>query len=152
MPGAATMRAELTVSVRIDAPPAAVWDVVTHWEGQGEWIPMTRVWRTGGRPGAVGEKLTARTGIGPLAFDDTITVLQLDPPTYCEVAHTGRVVRGLGEFRCEPDGAGTQFTWWELVAVPGGPIAPALWAAARHPLQLAFGVALRRLKRHVERR
>lgn len=84
------MRAEHSVSVWIDTPPQQVWDVVTHWESQGEWMPMTTVWRTAGRPGEVGEKFTARTGLGPLAFDDTITVLQLNAPTFCEVAHTGR--------------------------------------------------------------
>lgn len=144
------MRAEHSVSIWIDAAPQQVWDVVTHWEGQGEWMPMTKVWRTGGQPGEVGEEFTARTGLGPLAFDDTITVLQMEAPTFCEVAHTGRVVQGLGEFRCVSERSGTQFTWWEEVAVPGGPVAPVLWALARTPLRIVFGIAMRRLKRHVE--
>jgi len=145
------MRAEHSVSIWIDAPPQQVWDVVTHWESQGEWMPMTRIWRTGGRPGEVGEEFTARTGLGPLGFDDTITVRQMDAPHLCEVAHTGRVVRGLGEFRCVPQRSGTHFTWWEQVEVPGGPVAPVLWTLARLPLRIVFGVAMRRLKRYVER-
>ncbi|MDQ3627805.1 MAG: SRPBCC family protein [Actinomycetota bacterium] len=144
------MRAEHSVSIWIDAPPQQVWDVVTHWEGQGEWMPMTRIWRTGGRANEVGEQFTARTGLGPLGFDDTITVRRMEPPHLCEVAHTGRVVRGRGEFRCVPQRSGTRFTWWEQVAVPGGPLAPVLWTLARLPLRIVFGIAMRRLKRHIE--
>jgi len=113
-------------------------------------MPMTKVWRAGGRVGEVGEKFTARTGLGPLGFDDAITVQQMEPPTFCEVAHTGRVVRGLGEFRCVSARGGTQFTWWEQVAVPGGPVAPAVWMLVRFPLQFVFSIAVRRLKRHIE--
>ena len=36
-------RIELVVPVDIDAPAATVWDVVTDWAAQGEWILGTRV-------------------------------------------------------------------------------------------------------------
>ncbi len=144
------MRAELRVGVDIAAPAQLVWDVVTSWERQGEWIPFTRVRRLPGPHGTVGEHVLARTALGPLGFDDPMTVTAWEPPSRCLVEHTGRVVRGSGEFGVQPQGAGSRFTWSEVVSVPGGRLAPLLWRIAAPPLRLGFGVALRRLKRVVE--
>jgi carbon monoxide dehydrogenase subunit G len=145
------VRAEHSSGVRVDATPQQVWDVVTDWERQGEWIPLTRVWRTGGSPGDVGETITARTGVGPLAFDDTMTVLEVEPPLRCRVAHTGRVVRGTGEFRLTALPDGTRLVWWEEVEVPGGRLAPLLWRLASPFVRVGFALALRRLAHLVER-
>jgi carbon monoxide dehydrogenase subunit G len=145
------MRAEHSSGVRVAATPQQVWDVVSAWERQGEWIPLTTVWRTGGTPGQPGETLTGRTGIGPLSFDDTMVVLEVDEPWRCRVEHTGQVVRGVGEFRLIEVPGGTRVVWWEEVEVPGGPLAPLLWKLATPVLRISFGLALRRLARVVER-
>jgi uncharacterized protein YndB with AHSA1/START domain len=39
------MRIEHSSDVRIAASRERVWELVTDWERQGEWIPLTRVWR-----------------------------------------------------------------------------------------------------------
>ena len=145
------MRIEHSSDVRIAAPREQVWQLVTDWERQGEWIPLTRVWRTGGTPGAVGETLTARTGVGPLAFDDTMTVLEVEAPARCLVEHTGRVVRGLGEFRLSESAGCTHLVWVEQVDVPGGRFAPLLWRVASPLVRVAFGFTLRRLARRAEK-
>lgn len=145
------MRAEHTSTVVIAAPRRQVWDRVIDWERQGEWIPLTRVKRTGGSPGAVGETLTARTGIGPLGFDDTMTVLAVEEPLRCRVAHTGRVVHGWGEFRLVELPEGTRLEWQEGVDVPGGRLAPLLWRVVSPVVRLSFALALRRLARQIER-
>jgi carbon monoxide dehydrogenase subunit G len=145
------MRAEHSSTVRIAASRQQVWDRLTAWESQDEWIPLTRVRRTGGTPGAVGEMLTARTGVGPLAFDDTMTVLEAEEPVRCRVAHTGRVVRGVGEFRLTELPGATRLEWWEEVDVPGGRLAPLLWRAMSPVIRIGFALALRRLARRVER-
>jgi uncharacterized protein YndB with AHSA1/START domain len=144
------MRVEHSSDVRIAAPRERVWELVTDWERQEEWIPLTRVWRTGGTPGAVGETLTGRTGVGPLAFDDTMTVLEVEAPARCRVEHTGRVVRGLGEFRLTEIAGGTHLVWVEQVDVPGGRLAPLLWRVASPVVSLGFAFALRRLARRAE--
>ena len=144
------MQAEFSVVADIAADPELVWDTVTDWEQQGDWMPATSVRRLPGPVGAVGECFVARTGLGPLAFDDPITVTDWDRPRRCEVLHTGRVVRGVGAFYVEPTDEGSRFTWWERIKVPGGPVAPLLWRLG-HPLTGAgFDWALRRLKRQVE--
>jgi carbon monoxide dehydrogenase subunit G len=145
------VRAEHTSGVFIAAPVEQVWDVVVAWERQHEWIPLTRVWRTGGTPGEPGETVTARTGIGRLAFDDTIVVEAVDRPWRCRVQHTGRVVHGVGEFRLIEVPEGTRLLWWEQVRVPGGPVAPLLWRLASPVVSVSFALALRRLARLVER-
>lgn len=145
------MRAELSSAVRIAASRQQVWDRVTAWERQGEWIPLTRVRRTGGRPGQVGETLIARTGLGRLAFDDSMTVLEVDEPLRCRVEHTGAVVRGSGEFRLVELPDSTMLVWEEQVEVPGGLLAPLLWRGMAPFVRIGFAIALRRFARLVER-
>jgi uncharacterized protein YndB with AHSA1/START domain len=37
------MTTRLTVSVEIAAPVDVTWQIVTDWERQGEWMPLTSV-------------------------------------------------------------------------------------------------------------
>ncbi|KAA1420657.1 SRPBCC family protein [Mumia zhuanghuii] len=134
----------VTGEVVIGAPPAVVWDYVTDWERQREWIPATSV-------RVVGDEMIARTGIGPIGFDDVMHVVRSEPPHLCEVAHTGSVVSGTGVFTCTPaDGGRTVFGWEERVRVPGGPIAGLLWRVAAPGIRLGYAVALTRLRRNLE--
>ncbi len=144
------MQGEFSVSVDIDADPLRVWDTVTAWETQGDWMPMTTIRRLPGPQHALGERLLGRTGVGPLALADPMTVTSWDPPHRCEVLHTGRWVHGVGAFYVEPVAAGTRFTWWERIQVPGGPASPALWRLGHPLLRAGFGWALQRLKRQIE--
>ena len=144
------MQAEFDVAVDIAADPQTVWDVVTSWEEQGAWMPATTVRHLPGPRQSIGERFVARTGVGPLAFDDPITVTAWDPPHRCEILHTGRIVRGVGAFYVEPLGTGSRFTWWERIAVPGGPLAPLLWRIGGPLTRAGFGWALRRLERQIE--
>ena len=148
------MQAEVRLSVDVDADLETVWQRAVDWTGQREWIPLTRVDRIEGEPLAVGTRVVARTGIGPVGFDDTMTVIAVTAPATgsrsIEVLHTGRVVRGVGEMRVEAHDGGTRFWWWERVAVPGGPLAPAVWLVAEPAVRLLFGYALRRFARWVE--
>jgi carbon monoxide dehydrogenase subunit G len=134
------MRIEHSSDVRIAAPREQVWQLVTDWERQGEWIPLTRVWRTGGTPGASTSStvIVSSNASGPT-------------PVRCLVEHTGRVVRGLGEFRLSESAGCTHLVWVEQVDVPGGRFAPLLWRVASPLVRLAFGFTLRRLARRAEK-
>ncbi len=127
-----------------------MWRLLVDWDRQGDWIPFTRTRYVDGPALAVGTRIAARTGLGPLGFVDPMTVTAMDEPHRYEVVHTGRVVKGVGSFAVEPDGRGTRFTWWERVEVPGGPLAPLLWRVGAPLTRLAFGHALRRLRRLAE--
>lgn len=152
------MRALVRSQVQVHAPASVVWSYVTDWPRQGEWIPFTRVEVVprGGTADAVGHRIRAWTGLGPVGFWDTMTLTswETDPDgsARCEVLHTGRVVRGDGEFSVVADGPERcLFVWWERLDVPGGVVGALLWRLTGWTMVRGVDVALRRLARRVER-
>jgi hypothetical protein len=145
-------RVRLTVPVDIAAPPGVVWDVVTDWAGQGEWILATRVEVTSGGDGRrLGATLRAVTGVGPLRFADPMEIVEWDPPHRCVVRHTGRVVRGEGVFEVVARPAGrSRFLWSELLDLPFGIVGRAAWALGRPVAKAGLDHSLRRLARRCE--
>jgi len=146
----AAVQVEVTLETVVDVPPEQLWRLLVDWERQGEWMPRTTVTHVDGPRLGVGTRITARTGIGPLAIVDPMTVTAVDPPYRYEIVHTGRMVKGVGAFVVEPSGTGSHFRWWERVEVPGGPLARPLWWVGGPLTRLAFGWALRRLRRRAE--
>lgn len=105
----------VTAGVTVPASPERVWDMAVDWSRQREWIWGTKT--TGGR--GLGATVTARTGIGPAGFTDTMLVTEWDPPHRCTVTHTGTIVRGEGIFEVRPRGNGrTEFRWTERILLP----------------------------------
>jgi hypothetical protein len=148
------MRTRLRREVGIGAPAAAVWDYVTDWPAQAEWIPLTRVERVDAAD-RVGGRLRAWTGLGPVGFWDpmTITTWERSPDGggVCEVLHTGRVVRGEGEFRVEADGPGrSRFVWSETLELPAGALGAAGWRVAGPAGTRLVARALERLRTRLE--
>ena len=143
------MQADVSVSRFLRATPEQTFAAVLDWTGQGRWIPLTDT-RVVDQVPAVGQRVVARTGVGPLAFDDPMTVTLWDPPRRCEVLHTGRVVRGTGSFIVESAPGGSRFIWEEQVVVPGGPLAPLIWPLGRVITRASLAWAQRRLARLVE--
>lgn len=153
------MRALVRSEVRVAAAAEEVWSFVTDWARQGEWIPLTRVEAVpaGSRPRAVGGRIRAWTGLGPVGFWDTMTITAWEErpggSARCEVLHTGRVVRGDAAFSVEPLGpSACRFVWWEQVAVPGGPVGALVWKVVRPAVRRGVDAALRRAARRVEGR
>jgi uncharacterized protein YndB with AHSA1/START domain len=143
------VQGEASASVDLAADPETVFAAVSDWERQGQWIPLTRVRVVDGPPG-LGQRVVARTAVGRIGFDDSMTVTWWDPPHRCEVLHTGRVVRGTGVFLVEPVDGGSRFTWQERVLVPGGSLARLVWPAARVVTRACLALAQRRLARQLE--
>lgn len=139
---------ELTVSVAVAAPAERTWALVTDWALQGRWIPATAVTVTRGSGTAVGDRVVARTAVGPIGFDDPMEITRWDPPHRCDVVHLGRVVRGTGIFAVEDLGpARSRFTWAEQVEVPLGAVGLVGFRLLRPVFGLMLRVALRRLAR-----
>jgi hypothetical protein len=119
---------EVAVSVVVHAPPERVWAALVRWERQGEWMFATAV---RGTAAAVGGRLSARTGVGPLGFTDDMIVTAWEPPVRCDVLHVGRLLRGDGGFRLEDvSGHRTRLVWWERITVPFGPVGRLGWLFA----------------------
>ena len=125
------MRFRLQRQVDVSAPARVVWDYVTDWPRQSEWVPKTRV-TTVDDAASLGGRFRAWTGLGRVGFVDPMTITswerEEDGSGRCEVLHTGRVVRGEGEFSVVSLGPDrSRFVWAETVVVPGGRLGAAAW-------------------------
>lgn len=145
-------RSELALSLDIAAPAAVVWHRVTDWPGQGDWMLGTRVQVTNGGDGRrAGATMRAITGVGPLAFTDSMEIVEWTPPTRCVVRHTGRVVRGGGVFEVhELDAATSRFRWSEQLELPLGVLGRLGWPLVRPAFRVGVQQSLRRLARLCE--
>ncbi|MBT0770412.1 SRPBCC family protein [Kineosporia sp. J2-2] len=147
--------ARFRVEVPVAAPVPRVWARLTDWPAHARLAPLTsiRVVGPGDRPGSV---FVARTGLGPLAFDDPMRIERFEPPSGASgtgrfrVGKTGRLLRGWVEAEVRPDGQGSLLVWHEELRVPpealtrfAGPLIGGVAGAA-------YGAALRRLGREVE--
>jgi polyketide cyclase/dehydrase/lipid transport protein len=140
---------ELTVTVAVDADVEQTWRAAIDWPRQGDWIPLTDVRVTQGDGSAVGDRVVARTAIGPIGFDDLMEITAIEPPRRCDVVHLGRVVRGTGVFAVAPRPAGgSRFTWTERLDLPLGGFGRAGFLVIRPLAVLALRFALRRFARH----
>jgi carbon monoxide dehydrogenase subunit G len=105
---------EIAAHVLVPAEADRVWQLVTDWDRQRDWMLGTQV--SGGQ--GVGATVVARTGIGPVGFEDTMEITQWDPPRRCVVRHTGQLIRGLGLFEVAQAGEVSQFSWTEQLVLP----------------------------------
>lgn len=141
----ALVRADL----HIDASAERVWELVTDWPAHGRWIPLTRVSIDPDSPTGtgLGTRFTGRTGLGPVGFDDPMTVTEWQPPAEagagrCRVVKRGRWLTGWAEIEVRPEADGSRLSWLEDVRPRWLPrlADPAVALAGN----LLFGRALRR--------
>lgn len=135
-------------SIDIDASPAQVFAAVTDWDRHGTWMLLTKVRPTRGSGHAPGDSMLARTGVGPLAMPDSMTITRWDPPWRCDVVHEGRVVRGTGHFLvAELPGGRSRFIWTEVVDPPLGRFGAAALVLGSPVVNALLDLCLRRLAR-----
>ncbi|MCF7551145.1 SRPBCC family protein [Pseudonocardia sp. WMMC193] len=143
---------ELVVAEDVAAPASAVWDLVTDWERQGEWILFTRVRVVAGDGRSAGSVVVAVTGIGDLGVVDTFTVTGYDEAARrVDVRHTGLVVTGDSSFVVTETGpTSCRFTWTEGLELPFGRLGALGWPVLRPVMAAGFGASVRRLGRLAE--
>jgi hypothetical protein len=154
----------------VNAPIELVFERLTDWQSQGEWMLGTHIEMLSPPPpdtlrtpqatnlrttpsdtSRIGEKFRAFTGIGPLGFWDYMTVTRWEPPYKVDVVHTGNVVRGLGFMHLtaqRPDI--TKFEWSEEIELPLGVLGRIGWPVVRPFFLAGIRHSLHKFAKYVE--
>ncbi|MCW2811181.1 MAG: hypothetical protein JWP61_1639 [Friedmanniella sp.] len=154
------MSVRLEVGVQIAAPPLTVWEVLTDWAGQAEWIPLTTVAVAEGPTTGLGVRAEALSGFWlgrlPLGLLDRFVVTGWAPPVFgtgeLEVLHLGPYFTGEGVFALDPVDGGTRVRCTEMITVPGGRAAEAAVRLLLPAMRLGFRQSLRDFARIAESR
>ncbi|MET9868340.1 SRPBCC family protein [Streptomyces sp. NPDC006129] len=139
---------ERTVPLPLDE----AWRRVTQWRRHGDVVPLTRVRVEPPAPTRRGTLVVARSGVGPLAFDDPMEITVWQPPQdgaagLCRLEKRGRVVRGWAELEVRPGPGGrARVVWREQIRVR--PLPSLFDGVLRRSARYVFGRALNRLLRH----
>ncbi|WP_320784408.1 SRPBCC family protein [Streptomyces sp. CRN 30] len=143
----ATFFLERTAPLPLDE----TWRRLTEWHRHGDAVPLTRVRVTTPPPTGPGTRFTARTGLGPLGFDDPMEVTVWEPPRdgapgRCRLEKRGRLVRGWAEIEVRPGPGGrTRVRWHEDLSVR---LLPSVFdGILARSGRLVFGRAVNRLLR-----
>ncbi|MFI9549701.1 SRPBCC family protein [Streptomyces sp. NPDC052016] len=142
-----TFQLERTVPLPLDE----AWRRLTAWRRHGDVVPLTRVTVVTPGPTREGTVFVARSGVGPLAFDDRMEVTVWCPPAEDEpglvrLEKRGRIVLGWAEIEVRPGPGGRARVLWreELRLRP----LPSLFdPVLRTAAQVVFGRAANRLLR-----
>jgi uncharacterized protein YndB with AHSA1/START domain len=135
----------LSVTVLVYAPATQVFDRLTDWPVQSEWMVGTTVRATKQAGRGVGGELSAFTGLKTLGFTDTMIITVWDPPHQISVMHTGRVVKGNGDFIVTAvSGEQSTFTWSEDFIVPYGFLGKLVWPIAKPVVRLGLQISLKK--------
>ena len=140
-------------TVRVATPLSApvAWGRVLDVHRHGDVVPLTTM-----RGDALyaaqlvpGSRFVARTGLGPVGFDDPMVVDEITPPAddapgVARIHKEGNVVRGWIELTVRPlPEGGSVVEWVQQISVAGVPdLASAVTAAVA---RAAYGQTLRRL-------
>jgi hypothetical protein len=142
----------LTFSIEINAKPKTIFEYVSTWEKQSEWILFTKVKLLKGLPNQKDPLLLAITGVGPVKFKDTMVITNWSPYKLIVVEHTGRVVLGKGVFTIEEiSDSNSKFTWQEITPIPFGLVGKIGLVLIRPIMNIAFGKSLKKLKNNIEK-
>ncbi|MFH9985396.1 SRPBCC family protein [Streptomyces luteogriseus] len=138
---------ERTVPLPLDE----AWRRITRWPLHGDAVPLTAVGVVPPGPTREGTLVVARSGAGPLTFDDPMEVTVWQPPQdgapgMCRLEKRGRVVLGWAELEVRPGPGGrTRVVWREEIRIR---FLPSLFdGLVRRSSRYVFGRALNRLLR-----
>ncbi|MFH9980484.1 SRPBCC family protein [Streptomyces sp. NPDC017179] len=132
-------------------PLDEAWRRITRWSRHADTVPLTRIHVVTPAPTREGTVFVARSGVGPLGFDDPMEVTVWRPPAdgepgLCRVEKRGRVVLGWAELEVRPGPGGrARVVWREELRVR---FLPGLFdEPLRGAARAVFGRALNRLLR-----
>ena len=144
--------ARIEVTTHVEASPQRVWDVLTDWERQAEWMADVRhLTVVSEQREGTGVALRANTDILGFMVRDELEVTQWEPPSVLGVRHLGRLIAGVAAFELTPTAAGTRLVWWEEASVPLGGVGDAVAELVLVPwIRRVFRRSVAHLKRLCE--
>ena len=102
----------LEMAATLPAPPEIVWDLVTDWERQGDWmLEASDFVVTSPQREGIGVEAEATITIGGIRTRDKIRVVGWDPNHRLAIEHLGWV-SGYGEIFLTPSGPGRSHVFW----------------------------------------
>ena len=116
------MSHNILISLTLPCNQARAWKAIADWEAQGNWMLQSKVWVTSEIREGVGTSIAAFTGpfykryprFSKVGLLDTMVVTNWQPPSRCDVLHTGKVLKGTGTFELvEISQDATRFNWSE---------------------------------------
>lgn len=145
------MRVE--VSRYVFAPRPTVWDILTDWERQAEWMIDARsVEVTSAQREGEGVAISVPTNVLGFTVRDDMVVTEWRPPERLAVRHVGPVIRGDAAFDLDETPVGTRVGWWEEIDPPLGAVGEAGARFVVRPfVARLFARSLRNLKQLAER-
>ncbi|MFJ7150446.1 SRPBCC family protein [Streptomyces sp. NPDC100445] len=101
----------------VPLPLEETWRRLTQWPRHADAVPLTRIRVLTPPPTREGTRFAARSGVGPLAFDDVMEVTVWRPPAadeggLCRLEKRGRVVLGWAEIEVRPGPGGRSRVVW----------------------------------------
>jgi hypothetical protein len=152
------MTSRVEARVRVPVPAPVAFRAVVDPLSQNSWMLATELYVVDGPALSpeVGSRLAAFTALLGIGFLDSMEVTGYRPVEpggigRWTVRHTGRLVRGTGEFEVTGDGAGATVRWIEDVDPPFGLFGRLGWPLVAPLIRLAMQVSLRRLAAGVTR-
>lgn len=99
-------------AITIDAGPEVIWDLITDWERQGDWMLEASDFSvTSEQRAGVGVEAEATVKIGGITTRDRVRVIGWEPPYRLAIRHEGWV-SGTGEIFLTPLDGGRTFVFW----------------------------------------
>ncbi len=111
------------MSRTMPGPPSVVWDLITDWEHQDDWmLEASDIVVLSPHREGVGVEAEATVRIGGISTRDRIRVTVWEPLQRLQIEHLGWV-KGTGDIRLErTDGDDTVLRWTEVLHPPLGPL------------------------------
>ena len=132
-----------TVDLRCDCPPGEALRRVLDLRAHTRLIPLTTVTpAVAANQLQPGFRFVARTGVGPLAFDDVMVVEEIDAAS-ARIAKQGRIIQGSIALGVTAEPGGSAVRWQQQVRLPWLP--SFLQPAAACLLRFGYRRVLKRL-------
>ncbi|MDO5727197.1 MAG: hypothetical protein Q4Q03_04675 [Bowdeniella nasicola] len=113
--------AEFTITTDCVAPASETWQRLWDLTRHSAAIPLTHVFSHRDQELGPGVRFIARTGIGPLHFDDRMVVRQWEEPSRAVIAKVGSYLRALITIELDDNNGVTRVCWkqrYRIVYMP----------------------------------